>query len=133
MALFGRRKGGIGGRAAPGPLRSPRVRPRPSEPVEVHIMGGRSLDILHARNVSDTGLGVWVPHRFEGCDLDEEMTLVITLPRRRSFVARGTLKHVTSREAGPGHFGVEFTALAERHCEAIRDYVREIGGDPEPG
>ena len=34
----------------------------------MQIIGGNSIDILHARDISETGLGVFVSHGF---DLDE--------------------------------------------------------------
>ena len=49
-------------------IRSQRRKPSKSEPVEVQIIGGNSIDILHARDISETGLGVFVSHGF---DLDE--------------------------------------------------------------
>ena len=84
-------------RASPSDVRSQRRRPSKSEPVEVQIIGGNSIDILHARDISATGLGVFVPHGFEGCDLDQEVELVITLPGTRTFMARGVIRHVTRR------------------------------------
>ena len=60
--------------------RPTRVRPLPGASVEVQIMGTNSLDILHARDISVRGVGVLVPHLFEGCDIDSRVELVVTLP-----------------------------------------------------
>jgi c-di-GMP-binding flagellar brake protein YcgR len=85
-------------------------------------MGADSLDVLHARDVSTTGLGVYVAHGFEGFDLAREVDLVITLPGRRPFLARGHVRHRTWRDSR-WFFGVEFSELAERDRSALARYV----------
>lgn len=110
-------------KSEPGTLRSARVTPSRDAPVEVQIMGRSHLDVLHARNVSSTGLGVYVPHGFAGIDLAEEVDLVVTLPGRRSFLARGVIRHVTSSATDARHFGLELTRIADDHRAAILAYV----------
>jgi len=100
-----------------------RVVPSRVAPVEIHVMGVGSLDVLNARNVSQTGIGVYVHHGFAGCDLDEEVELVITLPGERSFLARGVIKHQTDGGNEGRHFGVHFTEVTRQHRALIRDYV----------
>lgn len=100
---------------------SARVRPPPGAQVQVQIMGPNSLDIVNARDISATGIGVWVPHGFEPATLDSEIELVITLPGERPFLACGALRHASDR---PGaYFGVELTQVADRHRDRIRAYV----------
>jgi hypothetical protein len=86
--------------------------------------GRGSLDVLRARNVSQTGIGVFVPHAFEGFDLEEEVELVITLPGERSFLARGILKHWTDGGRAGCHFGVHFTEMTRAQRAKVRDFVR---------
>lgn len=93
-------------------------------PVEVQVMGRASLDVLHARNVSATGVGVYVPHGFAGFDLAEEVELVVTLPRTQPFLARGVIKHVTDSANEARHFGLYFTQIKKAHRVAIERYVR---------
>lgn len=93
-------------------------------------MGSGTLDILRARDISATGVGVYVSHRFDGCDIDCEVELVITLPRCRSFLARGVIRHVTRSGEPAEYFGVEFTQLRDEHRESLRRYVR---AQPDPG
>jgi hypothetical protein len=104
--------------------RSTRVSPSRVAPVEVQVMGRASLDVLSARNVSQTGIGVYVPHGFAGCDLDEEVELVVTLPGERAFLARGLIKHRTDAAKEGRHFGLLFTTIARENRSRIRDYVR---------
>jgi c-di-GMP-binding flagellar brake protein YcgR len=100
-----------------------RVRPASGEPVAVHIVGRESLDILRARDISESGLGVYVPHRFEGCDIDSEVALVITLPGQRTFMARGQVKHHAEGTTS-NFFGVQFTRISAPHRAKIRAYVK---------
>ena len=62
---------------------------------EIQVMGRGTLDVLHARNVSQTGIGIYVPHDFAGCDLEATVELIITLPHERPFLTHGTIKHQT--------------------------------------
>ena len=89
-------------------------------------MGPGRLDVLRARNVSETGIGVHVPHGFEGCDPDEEVGLVLSFPGKRSFLARGTIKHRTDGGPEGHHFGLHFTKISRRHRAIIREFVRAM-------
>jgi hypothetical protein len=109
--------------------RSTRVTPSRGAPVEVQVMGPGSLDVLAARNVSQTGIGVYVPHGYAGCDLDKEVELVVTLPGERSFLARGLIKHRTDGGKEGHHFGLVFTTIARKNRIKIRDYVRRRSAD----
>lgn len=105
---------------------SRRVRPPKDRPVEVQIMGANSLDILHARDLSPSGVGVYVPHGFDGCDIDEEVELVITLPRTRTFMAKGVIRHVTRRDEPEAYFGVQFTQISAQHRAQITAFMGEL-------
>ena len=100
-----------------------RVRPKASEPVRVQLMGGNSIDILQARDISLTGVGVYVEHRFEGCDISADLEMVITLPGRRTFLTRGVIKHVSRQGEPLTYFGVEFRWLSDEHRALIEDYI----------
>ena len=102
---------------------SDRVRPLPGRPVQVQIVGSHSIDVLNARDISVTGIGVFVPHRFEGCDIDAELELVVTLPGQKPFVARGRIRHETRRNAS-SFFGLQFLHLSKDQLARLREYVR---------
>ncbi|MDJ0848845.1 MAG: PilZ domain-containing protein [Myxococcota bacterium] len=103
---------------------SDRVRPRRGHPVQVQIMGRNSIDVLNARDISVTGIGVYVPHRFEGCDVDDEVELVVTLPDQKPFVARGRIRHETHHEESSSFYGFQFLRLSNDQLESLRRYVR---------
>lgn len=101
-----------------------RVTPLRSAPVEVQVMGRESLDVLHARNVSPSGLGVYVPHGFVGFDLEAEVELVITLPGVTPFLASGVIKHVTGGGEEARHFGLSITKIDRINRLALDRYIR---------
>ncbi len=93
--------------------------------VEVHIMGNESLNILRARDISLSGLGVYVPHGFRESDLANELDLVITLPGGRSFLAKGVVRHRNYVDT-PNFFGVEFTSMKPVHRAEVRAFVHRL-------
>ena len=84
--------------------------------------------MLHARNVSVTGLGVHVDHGFSGLDFSDDVEMIVKLPGVPPFLALGQIRHVTRSEdsegEGENHFGLVFTSLSDRHREALLHYVR---------
>lgn len=105
--------------------REPRYQPPASMTVEVHIMGTHSLNILRARDISLSGLGIHVPHGFPDADLDHELNLIVTLPDHRSFSARGIVRHRNS-EAAPNFFGIEFTDIKPEDHDAVRAFIDQL-------
>ena len=101
--------------------RSERVQPRPGEPIEIQLMSERFLDIFEARDISTSGAGIFVPYRFEGCELKSPVDLVITLPKGQPFLAKGRVVHRTKMERE--FFGVEFIHLPEARAQEIAHYV----------
>lgn len=105
--------------------RTKRIRPPSSYPIEVQIMGSDSLDVLKANDISISGVGVRVPHRFEGCDINAEVQLVITLPNCRPFLARGIIRHITAVYRPNDLFGIEFTQISDVNINHLRTYIDE--------
>ena len=114
--------------ATAGPAQAVRVRPEPDEPIEVQLMSEGFLDIFEARDISVTGVGIFVPYRFEGCHLTSPVDLVITLPGSEPFLAKGRLVHRTKLEQE--FFGVEFVDLSHVWRSKIARYVeRRLSSD----
>jgi c-di-GMP-binding flagellar brake protein YcgR len=84
-------------------------------------MGEGFLDVFAARDISAGGVGIVVPHRFEGCAIDQEVDLVISLPGERPFMARGRIVHRTKTHQE--FFGVEFARLSRNHRSLLERYV----------
>jgi c-di-GMP-binding flagellar brake protein YcgR len=103
--------------------RADRIQPPASAPVEVQVIGTGHIDVLSAENISASGVGIRVPHRFQGCNLGTEVELVITLPGGRSFKALGVIRHLHSTGKDSDSFGIEFTAIEDKHREQIDTYI----------
>jgi len=99
-----------------------RVNPDKFKPVEVQVMGKGFLDVLQAKNISEGGMRIIVPHLFEGCDIDSEVELIITLPDVHSFSAKGEIKH-KHEDREMGAFGLRFTEIAPEDKKKVVDYV----------
>jgi c-di-GMP-binding flagellar brake protein YcgR len=95
-----------------------RVRPKPGETIEVQLIGSDFLEIMEVRDISAGGLGLQVPHRFDR-ELAGQVDVIITLPRERSFSARGVIRHVSNGTL----FGLEFTELPAQAMSRIERYV----------
>ena len=100
---------------------APRVRPREDEPIEIQVMSNHFLDIFEARDISATGVGLYVPYRFEDCDLTNPVTLVITLPGVRPFLTKGRVVHRSKTERE--FFGIEFFEIVDEQREEIDAYI----------
>ncbi len=96
-----------------------RVHPKPEEPIEVQLIGTDFLDVLEVRDISLGGLGLQVPHLFEGCDINAQLDVIITLSGERPFMARGTIRHISNGTT----FGLQFTELPEPTRSRIERYV----------
>jgi hypothetical protein len=96
-----------------------RVRPKPGESIEVQLIGPDFLEIVEVRDISAGGLGLQIPALFEGRDIDVPVEVIVTLPRERSFSARGVIRHVSKG----AQFGVEFTELPDQARSRIERYV----------
>lgn len=85
-------------------------------------MGDGFLEALRARDISVSGLGVFVPHDFDGYRIDGPIDLVIKIGHGRSFTAQGVIRH-RSAVANDHFFGVQFTRVSDENVRRIRQYV----------
>jgi hypothetical protein len=99
------------------------VRPLPSRPVEVQIMGSSFLEVLTVEDISIGGVGVRVPHGFRLGDFDQSVQLIIALPAHRPFKAEAVIRHQLGAKDS-SKFGVEFVRLGDP--EAVRAYVERM-------
>jgi hypothetical protein len=77
---------------------------------------------LVARDISVGGVGVFVPHDFQGCDLNSEVDLILKVGGSRPFKTRGVIRH--QARLGSAHFyGVAFVGLSPEQREIISKYV----------
>ena len=86
-------------------------------------MGDTFLDVLSAKDISLGGVAVAVPHGFRDCNILDEVDLVLKLPGRAAFLAKGVIRHVNAELA---LFGVEFTHVGDADRLKIEQYVNEL-------
>jgi len=101
-----------------------RVRPNPSQPIEIQILGNGFIEVLKARDISVGGIGIHVPHAFAGCDIDSELEILVKLHGSKPFLTRARVRN-QAQAAGSSFFGVEFTQLSRGDQERIERYVSQ--------
>jgi hypothetical protein len=87
-------------------------------------MGDGFLEVFKARDISISGLSVFVPHDFDGYRIDGPVDLVLKIGAGRSFTARGVIRH-RSTQANDHFFGVQFTSISDENLKRIRQYVEQ--------
>lgn len=97
-----------------------RVRPEPHIPIRVDVNGKDFVDIFYAVDISVGGLGLKVPHRFEGCRTDLLVHCLLRLPTpfAHSVGAQGSVIHISG-----DRFGIAFHNLSEKAEKVIDAYV----------
>jgi len=100
--------------------RHSRVETSNEAPVRIDINGEDFIDVLAAVDISEGGMGLNVPHRFEGCNLDDLVSMIVQMPgpENNYFSAMGRIMHI-SNDA----FGVAFVGLSEVARQQIRAYI----------
>jgi len=99
-----------------------RVIPDPQDPIIIDLAGENFIDILKAKDIGQGGLSVFVPYQFEGCIINREIELVVTLPNARSFKTRGMIRHKGQRQGF--YFGISFTHIERDNLKTLKGYVK---------
>lgn len=97
-----------------------RVTPENQRPIRVDINGSNFIDILNALDISEGGVGVRVPHGFNGCDLNQPISFILTLPKPKHVLLKGygRIIHISG-----DRFGIAFAELPSEVVSEIRDYI----------
>src|SRR3989339_617640 len=107
--------------------RQKRVSPQELETIEVQIMGQGFMDILHAKDISQNGIGIYVPPHYSSAQAKNKVTLIITVPGFKSFEAGGIISHTGMRvhDRNRKCFGIQFTDLSDHHKKILASYVTQ--------
>ena len=97
--------------------------PDPQHPVIIDLIGENFIDVLRAKDIGEGGLSVYVPYRFDGCIIDREIELIITLPQVRSFKATGMIRHKGQKQ--DFFFGISFMRVEGENLEKLQGYIKE--------
>ena len=100
-----------------------RVQPLAKQPIRVDINGTNFMDIFSANDISEGGICIVVPNQFEGCDLESDASLVISLPFPVNSMIKSTGKilHINDQT-----FGISFTNITRENRKKIRNYIQYI-------
>jgi hypothetical protein len=103
----------------------PRVRPRQELPVDIQILGAGFIEMLQARDISIGGIGILVPHQFNGYNVEGEVELVVKLPGQKSFLTKGFIRHRADVPGEARFFGIEFSGLSKEVSARLAAYVEK--------
>ncbi|TGK07524.1 PilZ domain-containing protein [Leptospira semungkisensis] len=103
-----------------------RVIPFPKQPVQLQLMGNGFLEILLAQDVSEGGMAVRVPHKFDGYDIHSSVEMVVSLPGYKPFKAKGKIKHLSASREAEGFFGLQFLQMDIKGKESLLNYVQKL-------
>ncbi|MGZ3158641.1 MAG: PilZ domain-containing protein [Burkholderiaceae bacterium] len=97
-----------------------RVTPEPNAPIRVDINGADFIETIKAVDIGENGIGIVVPHGFQGCHVDQPATFVIHLPQpiNKFFRVDGMIRHVRNHS-----FGVHFTNMNDKSRALVRKYI----------
>lgn len=96
----------------------PRIHPEPGHPVRVDINGENFLDILHASDIGEGGVGFHVDHPFSGRNLERPVHFIIGLPQGVLVSAEGKIRYVSAHA-----FGIEFGVMSPSARQQLHDYI----------
>lgn len=99
----------------------PRVQPKPGEPIKVNINGENFIDIIHALDISEGGVGLNVAHQFKGCELKQQVSIIIDLPvdnKKHCLQLYGRILHVSGQR-----FGVSFSNVSADNKHKLQRYI----------
>ncbi len=102
---------------------APRAFPAHNQPVTVQFIGQNSGAAMPVRDISETGVSIFVSAGFMYASVHEEQQFVIKLPNRPSFLVTGFVRHYRTRTDGKEHIGIEFKKISAKYQSFIRDFV----------
>ncbi len=106
-----------------------RVKPSMRDPIEVQFVAAKLLDLVHAVDISERGIGLRMNVRLDAKLVGTEVDLVISLPGQPSFHTRGAIHRVSPTD---GYIvGIRFVGLSAKALAAIRSFI-EYRSDGRP-
>ncbi len=98
-----------------------RAVPEKKHPVLLDINGENFIEMLTAVSLSQEGVGIRVPHGFKGCEINNEVELVLSLPYpiNQSILIFGKIKYINSLK-----FGISFNKMSSESKKIIREYIQ---------
>ena len=97
-----------------------RVKAEKKYPIRIDINGENFVEILNAQDISLGGIGIIVPHQFKDCEIDDDVSIMLSLPIpvKVTLSLSGKIKHLSQKA-----FGVQFTKMDKKTRKLILDYI----------
>ncbi len=110
----------------PNRRRHVRVEAAAGAPIRIDLNGPGFMEVLNARDISISGVGIEVAHGFENCRVQQTVKLLVRLPApvNANIGCSGQIRHISDV-----HFGILFTNLKPDHARLLRRYVASRLGD----
>ena len=97
-----------------------RVLPDKNQPIRIDINGDNFVDIFYVKNISMGGIGIEVPHRFKECSIDQDVSLIVKLPKpiNKHISFSSSIIHINNQV-----FGISFKNLTKQDKTLLKDYI----------
>ena len=97
-----------------------RVFPDDKHPLRIDINGENFVDIFYANNISMGGLGIIVPHKFKGCKIEMDVSLILKIPTPiNSYISfSSAIVHINDQI-----FGISFSQLLKKDKAKLKSYI----------
>ena len=89
-------------------------------------MGSDFLEVVETHDISEGGVGFFVPHGLPSIYLGTPVGLILTLPGEQPVHIHGTLRR-GGNEGGNKHLGVKFEPLPDKIRKMIAEYLARAG------
>ena len=90
------------------------------EPIRVDVSGKNFVDIVPAKDISMSGVGIQIPGYFEGREIEGDVALSITIPHpmKHKISTSGKIVH-----KGNSYFGATFMNIDDKDQAKLQDYI----------
>jgi hypothetical protein len=97
-----------------------RIEPEVELPIRIDLNGENFLDIIYAKDISERGIGFQVNHGFKGCEINQLVSMIVSLPHPTHYTlsVKAQIKYISE-----GHFGAIFHELSTKDRKSIQQYI----------
>jgi CheY-like chemotaxis protein len=103
---------------------STRKVPAKGKAASIEILGFASVHLGLVRDISLTGVGVFIPHFSNDVMASSTIECMLKLPNEAAFSFTGIIKHVGSTHEF--YFGIEFDEITENNRKKLEDYINSL-------
>jgi hypothetical protein len=98
------------------------VRPHPTAPIEVQLMGDGFLEVVHAIDISTKCVGIFLEHGIDDQQFGSRAEVILVLPRCQAVHLRVRICHQNG-SSDQRHVSLEFLRLPPPAQSLLESYV----------